>query len=102
MVNRTMEAKRIKYVKQSKARPRTLRMGNGYQRVPQSVDRSKVPKEYACLFEYRQRAKIDVLEDFLSVRFPYHPNNRQPQEIDAKPTVLQTVLVETRFVKAVM
>lgn len=72
MVNRTMEAKRIKYILQSKARPRTLRMGNGYQRVPQSIDRTKIPKEYQALFEYRKHAFSSSMEEFLDAKFPSH------------------------------
>lgn len=70
-MNRNMEAKRIKYIRQSRARPRTLRMNNGHQRVPQSVDRSKIPQEYMGLFAYRERAKTFV-DDFLEAKFPSH------------------------------
>lgn len=67
--NRTMDAKRIKYIRQSRARPRALMMGKGYQRVPQSVDRSKIPKEYEGLFEYRTRAK-GLIDPYLEALFP--------------------------------
>ena len=71
MANRNMEAKRIKYIRQSRARPRTLRMNKGYQKVPQSVDRSKIPEEYLGLFAYRERAKT-FIDDYLEALFPSH------------------------------
>lgn len=66
--NRTLEAKRIKYLKQAKARPRMLR-ASPYQKVHQSVDRSKIPLEYQGLFEYRNRAK-GLLDPYLEALFP--------------------------------
>lgn len=67
--NRTMEAKRIKYLKQSKARPRTLRMNNGQMKTSQSVDRSKIPEEFLGLFQYRERAKTFV-DGYLEALYP--------------------------------
>jgi hypothetical protein len=67
--NRSMERLRIKVIKQSKARPRTLRFNNGHQKVHQSVDRSKVPAEFQGLFEYRTRAK-GLLDPYLEAIFP--------------------------------
>lgn len=69
--NRTMEAKRIKYIKQSKARPRSLRMNRGEMKTHQSVDRSKIPEEYLGLFAYRERAK-SFIDGYLEALFPGH------------------------------
>lgn len=67
--NRSMERLRIKYIRQSKARPRVLRMNNGYQKLGQSVDRSKIPLQYQGLFEYRSRAK-GLLDPYLEAMYP--------------------------------
>ena len=67
--NRSMERLRIKYIRQSKARPRTLRFNNGNVKVHQAVDRSKVPQEYQGLFEYRTRAK-GLIDPYLEAIFP--------------------------------
>jgi hypothetical protein len=67
--NRSMERLRLKVIRQSKARPRTLRFNNGHQKVHQSVDRSKIPLEFQGLFEYRTRAK-GLLDPYLEAIFP--------------------------------
>lgn len=67
--NRSMDRLRIKVIRQSKARPRTLRFNNGQQKVHQSVDRSKIPKEFQGLFEYRSRAK-GLIDPYLEAIFP--------------------------------
>lgn len=67
--NRSMERLRIKYIRQSKARPRTLRFNNGNVKVSQSVDRSKIPLEFQGLFEYRTRAK-GLIDPYLEAIFP--------------------------------
>lgn len=106
--NRSMMAKRIKYIKQSRARPRTLRMNNGHQKVPQSVDRSKIPQEFMGLFAYRERAK-SFIDDYLEALYPTHGHEsiaRQEaleQSRAGRPVVtLQTMLVDGRFRKVVM
>lgn len=77
--NRSMERLRIKYIRQSKARPRTLRFNNGNVKVSQSVDRSKIPKEYQGLFEYRIRAK-GLIDPYLEAIFPGSTQSEDKRE----------------------
>lgn len=108
MVNRSMEAKRIKYIRQSRARPRTLRMNKGHQKVPQSVDRSKIPQEFAGLFEYRERAKTFV-DGYLEALYPSAGFQSQ-ERIEALHKSLQpdkdiqfvTKLLDGRYTKVAM
>jgi hypothetical protein len=53
--NRSLEAKRIKRIKQIRARPRFLKMNSGYIKTSQSPNRDRVPDEARSLFEYRKR-----------------------------------------------
>lgn len=105
MVNRSMEAKRIKYIRQSKARPRSLRMNKGYMKDVHGIDRSKVPDEYMALFAYRERAKT-FIDDFLCAKFgvkrpiedeiiagPYTPTVKSTE----RDKVFVTDLMNTRF-----
>lgn len=105
MVNRSMEAKRIKYVRMSKARPRSLRINKGYMKEQPKIDRSKVPEEWLALFEYRERAKT-FIDDFLTAKFgikkpiedeiiagPYTPVARSVE----RDKVFVTDLMNTRF-----
>lgn len=108
-MNRSMQAKRIKYLKQSKARPRTLRMNNGHMKGQSSVDRSKIPEEYLALFDYRTRAMASSAEDFLATLFPSanQESNQRKQALflsrrKEADTILRTVLSNGKYVKAVM
>lgn len=72
--NRTMEAKRIKHIRQSKARPRHLRMNKGYMKVSYSDDKNasaRIPDECRALFEYRNRAK-SFIDDYLTAKYGIH------------------------------
>lgn len=103
-----MEAKRIKYIRQSKARPRNLRMNNGHQRVPQSIDRSKIPQEFQGLFEYRERGKT-FIDGYLEALYPSHDQQSQAR-IEALHKSLQpakdvtfvTKLVDGKYTKLAM
>lgn len=69
--NRSMERLRIKYIRQSRARPRTLRPSK-YMKVGEGVDHTstfKAPKEWHGLFEYRTRAK-GLIDPYLEAIFP--------------------------------
>lgn len=111
-MNRSMQAKRIKYLKQSKARPRTLRMNNGHMKVSYSDDKNaaaRIPDEYRALFEYRKRAGIGSNQDFLETLFPSKGQlSMQRQQAlflsrrEEANTVLRTVLSDGKYVKAVM
>lgn len=96
--NRSIEAKRIKYIKQSKARPRYLRIDRGQMKVNQSVDRSKIPQEYLGLFAYRERAKHSVVEEFLEAKFPTRTNDREAQ----KYALRHSIIAETRFIRTLL
>jgi hypothetical protein len=112
-MNRTMEAKRIKYIRQSRARPRTLRMNNGHQKVPQSVDRSKIPEEYLGLFAYRERAKT-FIDAYLEALFPSHRKDKEepiiagdafkriPPDAPAKDTFMMCKLDDGKYVKTTL
>lgn len=104
MVNRTMQAKMVKLIKQSRARPRTLRI-SPFQKVRQSVDRSKIPLEYQGLFEYRTRAK-GLIDPYLEVLFPGSTMSEERRKdylaavTSEKPYVQMCVhIVDTRFKK---
>lgn len=106
--NRTMEAKRIKYIKQSKARPRALRMNNGQMKTGQSVDRSKIPEESLALFAYRERAK-GFIDGYLEALYPNagQISAARAEALDrsiqpSKPIELVTKLVNGRFRKVTM
>lgn len=106
--NRSMESKRIKVIRQSKARPRTLRFNNGNMKVPQSVDRSKIPKEFAGLFEYRERAK-SFIDGYLEAIYPSMGMQSQ-ERIEALHASLQpakdvqfvTKLMDGKYTKIAM
>lgn len=53
--NRSIEAKRVKYLKQSKARPRYLKPDYGHIKVSRSVGKSHIPEDAVSLFAYRDR-----------------------------------------------
>lgn len=55
--NRSIEAKRVKYLKQMKARPRYLKPDYGHIKVSRSVGAAHIPKGAVSLFAYRERAK---------------------------------------------
>lgn len=88
MANRTMEAKRIKYLKQSRARPRSLRMNNGQQKVHQSVDKSKIPEEWLELFDYRSRGNTAPTSRFDEFFFPRVSNIPSKSRAEAVWTAL--------------
>lgn len=109
MGNRNMMAKRIKYIRQSKARPRSLRMNNGHMKGQSSVDRSKIPEEWLPLFDYRTRAMASNAEDFLETLFPSKGQlsyqRQQALFMSRNPMAdkpLRTVLSDGKYVKAVM
>lgn len=104
MVNRTMQAKTVKLIKQSRARPRVL-WASKYQKVRQSVDRSKIPAEYQGLFEYRNRAK-GLIDPYLEVLFPGSTMSEERRKdylaavTSEKPYVQMSItLVDTRLRK---
>lgn len=99
--NRSIEAKRVKYIRQQKARPRYLKMNNGQMKVSQSVDQSKIPREYRGLFAYRDRGNSFV-DEFLEAKFPSHIVVRTEQVIAVNERPLRTVFVEGKFRKLVM
>lgn len=106
--NRSIEAKRIKYIKQSKARPRTLRMNNGQMKTGQSVDRSKIPEEFLGLFQYRERAKT-FIDGYLEALYPSAGMQSQGrlealhQSLQpAKDIQFVTKLSDGRYVKVAM
>jgi len=100
---------RIKVIKQSRARPRVL-WASKYQKVRQSVDKTKIPKDHRGLFEYRSRGNTFV-DDYLEAKFPSH--NEESQErlaakalsdrlLAAPDAKFKTVLQDGRFVKICM
>lgn len=115
--NRSIEAKRIKYLRQQKSRPRSLRMNNGYMKASQIVDRSKIPKEARSLFEYRQRLQptdtsrevfITAVLDALYPNFSNpKPRERETEALRLKvnkeePINRSLVVVNGKFTKLVM
>lgn len=80
--NRTMESKRVKRIKQIRARPRYLKMNSGYMSCHPYIDRERIPDEARALFEYRKRAVIDGRHDneaFVNaILLALFPNNNPP------------------------
>lgn len=106
--NRSMEAKRVKYIRQSRARPRTLRMNNGQMKTSQSVDRSKIPEEYLGLFAYRERAK-SFIDGYLEAIYPSANQESLVRQValydsklEEKDRFIYTKLEDTRFIKVCM
>ena len=114
--NRSIEAKRIKYIKQVRARPRNLKMNNGYIKAPQANSKDHIPKDARSLFEYRERAKIkgdEYVENFVTAiidtMFPNHgrpvPKERPPQHIRltiSQPVKRELIIQNNRYVRLVM
>lgn len=96
-----MESKRIKLVRQSKARPRTLR-ASPYYKTGQSVDRTKIPKEFQGICDYRNRAK-GLLDPYLEALFPGSTMSEEKRQayLDTIPSerdrIIVTSLVSTRL-----
>lgn len=114
--NRNIERLRLKRIKQIRARPRYLKMNDGYMKGQSSVDKSRVPEEALPLLDYRGRAKInehaentiEFVNTVLGVLFPDmstpKPVERQHEHMRLKVNKLDPVerklLIEnTRFVK---
>lgn len=115
--NRSIEAKRIKYLKQMKARPRFLKMNYGHIKVSQSNSKDHIPREARALFEYRDRAKehdhskkaflttvLDTLFPNLSTPIP------KPREVEhmrlkvnsLEPTERKMLVQNGRYCKVAM
>src|SRR5882762_9515844 len=73
--NRNIEAKRIKYLRQQKSRPRYLKPDYGRAKDTQHPGVSKIPKEAQALFAYRKRV----------------------QEVDSSKEVFITVVLDALF-----
>lgn len=117
--NRSIEAKRVKYLKQMKARPRFLKLNDGYIKTRQSITKDHVPPEARAMVQYRERAKIDEHKEnkiafvsaMLEALFPDlskpKPVERQHEHMRLKVNAMEPVerklLVQsTKFVKVAM
>lgn len=70
MVNRTMQAKRLKATKQKRMKRAYLKEYFGLIKVPQSVDKSKVPLNAEGIFDYRYRGNTPAYDPYLDAIFP--------------------------------
>ena len=99
--NRSIEAKRIKYLKAQRARPRTLRV-SPYYKTSQSVDRSKIPEQFQGICDYRERAK-GFLDPYLEALFTGSTMSEDKRQayLDTMPMererIIVTSLVSTRL-----
>lgn len=114
--NRSIEAKRIKYIKQVRARPRNLKMNNGYMKASQANSKDHIPKDARPLFEYRERAKIKgdanvevfvgAVLDILFPRFSTACPTPQPAQhlrlTTSEPVKRELVIQNNRYIRLVM
>lgn len=110
MGNRSMDAKRIKYIRQSKARPRYLRPDYGKINGKKPINNAyRVPKELEALFAYNDRAKSSSLEEYFNIKFPSHNQISDDRDAalrdsrkEAKERILQVEVVSGRLRKVTL
>lgn len=70
MANRVIEAKRLKMQKQQRMRRAYLKPYSGLMKVPQSVDKTKVPESAEGIFDYRKRGNTSPYDPYFDALFP--------------------------------
>lgn len=116
--NRSMEAKRIKRIKQIRARPRFLKMNSGYMKAHSSVEKSNIPKELLPLYAYREHVRVKQEHDheaFIdAVLQALYPSNNPPMIVEREhehmrlkvnamePVARKILLLNGRAVKLAM